>query len=176
MLLFFYATIPLSPAKKNAGAAEQFFHGGGEAAADGGTGREAPPPLLSRPAGRQVAFPQGRPVPPPANVKVLCRILTAQGGYDSLILKNYRWRFNPNFRILFCERRLALNHHLQFILAAARPMAAGNSFFNNDTRTVPPCPRMVHTRAIIPFPQQNTAAPCAYFPPMAGFCAVTKLF
>ena len=50
MLLFFYATIPLSPAKKNAGAAEQFFHGGGEAAADGGTGREAPPPLLSRPS------------------------------------------------------------------------------------------------------------------------------
>ena len=57
-----------------------------------------------------------------------------------MILKNYRWRFNPNFRILFCERRLALNHHLQFILAAARPMAAGNSFFNNDTRTVPPMP------------------------------------
>ena len=44
MLLFFYATIPLSPAKKNAGAAEQFFHGGGEAAADGG-GRGVRPRL-----------------------------------------------------------------------------------------------------------------------------------
>ena len=92
-----------------------------------------------------------------------------------LILKNYRWRFNPNFRILFCERRLALNHHLQFILAAARPMAAGNSFFNNDTRTVPPCPRLVHTRAIIPFPQQNTAAPCAYFPPHGGVLRCYKI-
>ncbi len=92
-----------------------------------------------------------------------------------MILKNYRWRFNPNFRILFCERRLALNHHLQFILAAARPMAAGNSFFNNDTRTVPPCPRLAHTRAIIPFPQQNTAAPCAYLPPHGGVLRCYKI-
>ena len=66
MLLFFYATIPLSPAKKNAGAAEQFFHGGGEAAADGGDGAGGPasPAIPScGPAGR---FPASLARPSPS--------------------------------------------------------------------------------------------------------------
>ena len=65
MLLFFYATIPLSPAKKNAGAAEQFFHGGGEAAADGG-GRGVRPRLPCYPvlrAGRPLSRKAGPSLP-----------------------------------------------------------------------------------------------------------------
>ena len=63
-----------------------------------------------------------------------------------------------------------MNPHLQFSSAALCPAPAGSSFFKDYIRRVLPCPRLLHARAMIPFPQQNTAALCAYFPPHGGIC------
>ena len=63
-----------------------------------------------------------------------------------------------------------MNPHLQFSSAALCPAPTGSSFFKDYTRPVPQCLRLLHARAMIPFPQQNTAALCAYFPPHGGIC------
>ena len=63
-----------------------------------------------------------------------------------------------------------MNPYLQFSSAALCPAPTGSSFFKDYTRPVPQCLRLLHARATIPFPQQNTAALCAYFPPHGGIC------